>query len=313
MPAIPADGQKHRCPKCNKPIHAICGVPNPDGDSSITFSQICYTCAEKSQQAAVTNEQQPAVTNEQLPAGISFPELGIQNPPTRREREIAQAEFNPPPVTTPGFREVALQDIDDSMDSPDKEEVTTGGGNVYTRVMLMDKTKKDLKQLCKDNSLMVGGNKNDLCERLLHHFRVGATELRANEVAAPIGHPTQSRWRVLQQVETPIELPNNCGMFYNPTQRDIPTEVVVRRYNFSEAFEREKFNMKSQLYVFDRRGITKVDRHGQPILEEKVRKPGQPKISWLEKNNLSLSSHPMLFMEAILSQQLSSCERITHR
>ena len=84
--------------------------------------------------------------------------MGIPNLLTRREREIAQAKFNPAPLPTPGFREVALQDIDDSMDSPDKEEVTTGGGNVYTRVMLMDKTKKDLKQLRKDNSLMVGGN-----------------------------------------------------------------------------------------------------------------------------------------------------------
>ena len=70
MPVIPTDGQKHRYPKCNEPLHAICKVPNPNGDSSIMIPQICYTCAEKSQQVAVTNEQQAAVTNEQLPAGI---------------------------------------------------------------------------------------------------------------------------------------------------------------------------------------------------------------------------------------------------
>jgi len=42
----------HRCPDCDRNIHGICGVPNPDRDgdrpgNSFTWSQLCLRCARK--------------------------------------------------------------------------------------------------------------------------------------------------------------------------------------------------------------------------------------------------------------------------
>ena len=76
----------------------------------------------------------------------------------------------------------------------------------------------------------------------------------------------------------------------------------MRRFNFPNKFERESFNEESYFYMFDRRGNIKVDKNDRPILEKKKRMSGQPKVAWLENNRLSPVSHPVSFMEVLLSR-----------
>ena len=37
----------HKCPYCQLNIHGMCGVQNPKGDSSVTYSYICFRCCKK--------------------------------------------------------------------------------------------------------------------------------------------------------------------------------------------------------------------------------------------------------------------------
>ena len=235
MPGLRA-AATHKCPVCKLNIHGICGVPNPVGDTSITYSQICFSCHEKD--------------------------------------NTTESEAN----TT-----------DDTVSS-------------YTRDNLTKLKNIELKSILKDNRLRVAGNKDVLVERILHHFRVGATELTVNEAAPPTDHPTHTRWRILQTEEEPIPLP--CDkVFFNPITKDInPSTAIVRRFNFPDRFERETFNEESDFYIFDRRGNIKVDKHNTPVTEKRRRTSGQPKVSWLERNQLSPASHPVSFMEVILSR-----------
>ena len=126
---------------------------------------------------------------------------------------------------------------------------------------------------------------------------------------APVDHPTNSRWIILQTNEDPIPLTFDKG-FFNPTTRGInPAQVEVRRFNFPDRFEREKFNGESDFYVFDRQGNISVDRNNRPIIEKKPRTSGQPKISWLEDNGLSPASHPVAFMEEMLYRKPTPYEK----
>ena len=110
-----------------------------------------------------------------------------------------------------------------------------------------------------------------------------------------------------------MPLPRDNG-FFNPTTKDIDSSnTVVRRFNFPDKFKRESFNEESDCYIFDRRGNIKVDKHDRPILEKKKRTCGQPKVEWLKNNQLSPASHPVSFMEAILSRDGTSEERRRRR
>ena len=61
----------HNCPYCQKNIHGICGVSNPKGDSGITYSQICFSCAEK--EAEHNLDDSPAVVD--TPTDPDFEDL----------------------------------------------------------------------------------------------------------------------------------------------------------------------------------------------------------------------------------------------
>ena len=37
----------HKCPYFQLSVHGICGIQNPKGYSSVTYSQICFSCFEK--------------------------------------------------------------------------------------------------------------------------------------------------------------------------------------------------------------------------------------------------------------------------
>ena len=127
--------------------------------------------------------------------------------------------------------------------------------------------------------------------------------MTSNKEVAPVDHPTSSRWHILQTNEEPILLPLDKGFFY-PTAKVINlSQVEVRKYNFPDIFEGDKFNGESDFYVFDRRGNISVDKKKRPILEKKPRTSGQPKISLLEENGLSPSSHLVAFMKSTLCRK----------
>lgn len=100
----------------------------------------------------------------------------------------------------------------------------------------------ELNAICKEKNLRICRNKINLIEGILHHFRVGATELKRNEYAAPVNHPYNSRWYILQPNADPIVLPSDKGFFNSIIRYINPSELVVRRFNFPDRFERESFN-----------------------------------------------------------------------
>ena len=80
------------------------------------------------------------------------------------------------------------------------------------------------------------GGKKILIKRIIHHFRVGATELTSNKEADPVHHPTNSKLRILKTNEESILIPLE-KLFFNPTTRGInPSQVEVRRFKFTDRF-----------------------------------------------------------------------------
>ena len=73
-------------------------------------------------------------------------------------------------------------------------------------------------------------------------------------------------------------------------------------------YDREEFVEKSNVFTFDRHGSIKLSPDGKPVLEEVVRKKGRPKISWLQEHNLVPSSHPVEWLDAMLSRKQHNFE-----
>ena len=133
--------------------------------------------------------------------------------------------------------------------------------------------------------------------------------MTSNEEAAPVDHTTNSRWQILQTSEEPIPILLD-KVFFNTTTRGInPAQVEVRRFDFRDIFEREKFNGESDFCVFDGRGNISVDRNNRTILDKKPRTSNQTKISWLEENVLPPASHPVYFMESMLCRKATPDEK----
>ena len=172
----------------------------------------------------------------------------------------------------------------------------------FTSDELKKKTVKDLKDLLKERNLKVNGNKVALIARLMSPPPPSSSE---NEVEAPEGFPETARWLTLKQNAEPV---NFCsGRFKNPTQMQIENETP--KYDYNIKLLREEFVEKSSVFSFDRHGAIKLSRDGKPVLEEAVQKKLRPKISWLQEHKLVPSSHPVEWLDAMLSRKQHNYKR----
>ena len=110
---------------------------------------------------------------------------------------------------------------------------------------------------------------------------------------------------MIEQLPEPVKLPPS--KFWNPTQMNVATNND--RYDYDVQLTRECFAEKSSVFKFDRHGSIKLSRDGTPLLEDAVRKKGRPKIEWLREHNLGPSSHPVQWIDAMLSRKEQSHER----
>ena len=71
------DTNKHRCPICKEPVHACCGVPNPDFECDkvgIKYSTICMKCAQQNHPVEVMSDKDSSSPNQSVETkkGIAF-------------------------------------------------------------------------------------------------------------------------------------------------------------------------------------------------------------------------------------------------
>ena len=74
----------------------------------------------------------------------------------------------------------------------------------------------------------------------------------------------------------------------------------VRKQNYEQKFERMVFSGKTELPMRYSNGRIKKDRHGNVKYETRLHDKTEPKMSFIRKHKLDLTSHPAEWFEAFV-------------
>ena len=151
--------------------------------------------------------------------------------------------------------------------------------------------------------LAKAGNKPVLKARLLKAVQDGVT-LRplGSDKLYPNpedGFDNTAHWVPLKPSKIPVNNPVPDG-FHAPTNRTALEESDL--YQFEETFDRAPWTETSDEKEIARGGKSyKKDGSGKDKLNTKVRQQGRPSLEWLQENNLTPESHPIEWLDALMT------------
>lgn len=179
-----------------------------------------------------------------------------------------------------------------------------------SEITIQAMTVKNLKDELKKRKQAVGGKKDELVQRLLSvaHLPPVSTADPEPVRAEPTNDQPDScfhheaKWRLLElDTANPIDDPSsNMPGLVAPTTHAVGGTVECIKYNFNDTFDRDPFIALSKECAVDRHGNPKKDKDQNYVMVEAVRKKGRPTMNFLEKNRLTVHSHPAQWIEALL-------------
>lgn len=172
---------------------------------------------------------------------------------------------------------------------------------------------KELREALSAQKQRQTGNKSELVERLLQCMHLPpttnlpGTTSETNANAEVIVTPTDScfdpncRWEQLEPDLTQrVPEPTAGTGLLGPTTFASGATSEAPKYQYDIEIDHAPFTALSKEYVVKRNGEVKKDRHGKPVMDEVIRKKGRPKLSFLEKNKLTIDSHPVEWFQSLL-------------
>jgi hypothetical protein len=182
--------------------------------------------------------------------------------------------------------------------------------NAYTPLLASDIRKMKVKELREElaaRSQRQNGTKNELVERLLQCAHLPPATLNSVSDAATASCPADTcfdpdaRWELLQpDLSRRLQEPTEGTGLVGPTSYASGATTEAPKYHYDIEIDREPFTTLSKEFILKPNGSIKKDRDGKPMLNEVIRKKGRPKLNFLEKNKLTIDSHPVAWFAALL-------------
>jgi len=187
-------------------------------------------------------------------------------------------------------------------DSSDVEEVPNEPSTQVNAVMpsnslqhtiddIRKMTVNQLKETLGSMNRPKSGNKAILVDRLIEAVQ-NPTPLLNNTEPTPT---PSSPWELL--------VPNSIPVRFNANNRytDPSGNNQNAKFNYDIEFDRPEFKLTFEHW--ERTGRSKMlkkDTQGKPVVKTDVRKHGVVSMKWLVKNKLTMSSHPIDFLDAMM-------------
>jgi hypothetical protein len=182
----------------------------------------------------------------------------------------------------------------------------------YVPLLVSDIKKMKVKELRGElaaRNQRQSGHKNELMERLIQsaHLPPVMNPLAPNDAVV---RPTDScfdpsaKWEFVQpDFSRRLEEPSEGTGLVGPTTHAAGASTEAAKYHYPVEIDRDPFTALAKEYVCKANGEVKKDRAGKPIMNDVIRKKGRPKLSFLEKNKLTIDSHPAEWFASLMPDQ----------
>ncbi len=113
-----------------------------------------------------------------------------------------------------------------------------------------------------------------------------------------------SRWELLEpDLSRRMQEPTEGTGLLGPTPFASGASSEAPKYHYNIEIDHAPFTALSREHVLKRNGEVKKDIEGKPVMDDIIWKKGRPKMTFLEKNKLTIDSHPVEWFQSLLPER----------